>query len=318
VKESTPGTTENQNHQIDRTAEYSGGTVDYSVLEGSSRHNPVIVVPGFTGGRVTLGGFAHELNYEGNRDVIYSEQPVLSKSIKNDLSVIDHHAQAILSIIKNEGLEDGPVDFVTHSMGAMTAVRAAELAELENIRSFDFDQGSHTVFIAPAGSNDKENLFFLGGRWAKFITKNTFYRRQLDPTGEMAKADLKNFRRDPAKTVREIWELRKKSDIYSYLGRLGLKPFVLGFANDSMYPDKVIGKVLEAAGESLSGYAVPVDNGGIGAANVRDFRKKSGYQPWQLVQTKKAWAHHYRNANHADLQHHPQRTVKAVLQHLDR
>ena len=339
MKESTYGTAENQKPQIDRTAEYTGGTVDYSVIEGSSRHNPVLIVPGFTGGRVALGGFAHELNYEGDREVIYSNQPVLDKQAKNELSIIDHHAQAILSIIKNEGLEDSPVDFVTHSMGAITAVRAAELAKFQGIRSFDSSQGSHAVFIAPAGSNDKENVFYLSGRWLKFITKDTFYKGQLDPTGEMSRAGVKNFWNDPSKTAKEIWELRKKAensrgnttktdkeiresrkkiDIYNYLGEWGLKPFVLGFASDSMYPDKVVGKVLENAGESLSGYAVPVDSGGIGAANVLDFWKKSGNRPRHIIRTKKAWAHHYRNANHADLQYHPERSVKAILQHLDR
>jgi pimeloyl-ACP methyl ester carboxylesterase len=315
VNESAYSSTENQKYHIDRTAEYSGGTVVYSVIEGSTELNPVLVIPGFTGGRVALQKFAEELNSLGDREVIFSDQPVLDKTMKKDLSIVDYEARAVLAIIDAEGLKDTPLDVITHSFGAVIAVRAAELAKVRGIKSFDSSQGAHIVFVAPAGTNDKENLVSLGGRWVKFLAKDTFYKSQLDPTGEMSKAGLKNFWSDPAKTAKEILEIKKKDEIYAYLGSLGLQPFILGFANDSLYPHKVIGKVLEESGTQLSGYAVPIDNGVVGAANFSEFRKRSGLS---VKEAKKAWAHHYRNANHADLQYHPERTVKAILEFINR
>jgi hypothetical protein len=315
VKESTSGTAENQKPQINKTAEYNGGSVDYSVIEGSAEHNPILIVPGFTGGRTALQSFANELNDGSGRQVIFPDQPVLDKQQKNGLPIIDHHALALLSIIKNEKLEDSSVDFITHSLGAMIAVRAAELAKVQGIKSFESREGSHAIFVAPAGSNDKENIIFLGGRWVKFITKDTFYREQLDPTGEMKKAGQKNFSNNLGKTAKEVLELRKKSTIYSYIGDTGLKPFVLGYANDSMFPDKVIRRVLENSGTNLAGYSVPIDNGGVGAGNFEEFKAKTGLRSKEARQK---WAHHYRNANHADLQYHPERTVKAILQVIDR
>lgn len=302
---------ENQNHQIDRTAEYAGGSVDYSILEGDIERRPFLIIPGFTGGRVALQNFATELNVESRRKVILPEQPSLAKHSKNQLAIINQHAEAILAIIKNEGLDDMPIDVITHSLGAVIAIKAAELAQAQGIRSFRSSEGSHAIFVAPAGSNDRENLFFLGGRWAKFIAKDTFYRPELDPTGRMAKAGFKNFTKDPAKTSKEILELRKKSSVYSQLGAAGLRPFILGYANDSMYPHKVIKQVLQDNDEALAGYSVPVDNGVVGAGSFNEFKRKTGL-PARAA--KRAWAHHYRNANHADLQYHPERTVKAILQ----
>jgi len=315
VKQSAEPSAENKNRQINRSAEYSGGSVGYSILEGSVEHNPILIIPGFTGGRTALSEFANALNKESGREVIYSDQPVFGKQPKVKLSAINHQAEAILAIIKTEGMEDIPFDVITHSFGSMIAVKAAELAKEQGIMAFDTSEGSHTIFIAPGGTNDRENLAFLGGRWVKFLAKDTFYRGQLDPTGEMSKAGVKNFWSDPSKTAKEILALRKKDEIYAHLGDLGLKPFILGFANDSIYPHKVIENVLQDNAESLSGYAVPVDSGVIGAANFKSFVKKSGLS---VKEAKEAWAHHYRNANHADLQYHPERTVKAILQIINR
>ncbi len=298
---------------------YRGGTIEYSVLEVSSDKNPVIIVPGFTEGRFVLRDFAKTMHDEGGSEVVFPDQPILAKGAK--LPILDHHAEALLSIIGFEGLANRPVDFIAHSLGALVAVRAAELAKDRGISSFDSEKGSHTIFIAPAGSNDKENLFYLGGRWLKFIQREanptplfSSLTRELDPTGEMLKAGQRNANANKPKTAKEVLVLAKKERIYRSLGDLGLKPFVFGYANDVLIPHKVVEAVLSRNVDSLAGYAAPIDNGVVGADSFKDFKAKTGLSG---EEANKAWAHHYRNAGHNDLLFHPERTVKAILQVLE-
>jgi pimeloyl-ACP methyl ester carboxylesterase len=314
VNESTSKGAENKKYSTEssRAAIYDGGHVEYSVIGTSDgSHNAVIIIPGFTGGRLALRDFARTLSEEGDREVILPDQPVIASS---KLPVLDAHAEALLSVIESEGLIDEPVDFIAHSFGSIIAARAAELAKQRGIKSLDSNLGSHMVFIAPAGSNDKESLARLGGRWAKFIVQDTFYRGELDPDGTMSKAGVKNFFSSPSKTVKEIAVLSKKEgkeDAYASFGKVGLRPYILSYARDDLYPYKVTRSVLERNAGTLLGSSVPIDSGGIGAGDFKEFKSKSGLGRKKAF---KAWAHHYRNANHADLQYHPERTVKAILQ----
>ena len=302
-----------------KNTEYPGGTVEYSVLGASSDKSPVIIVPGFTESRFVLRDFAETLHEQSGREVIFPDQPVFGKKTK--LSALDHHAEALLSIIGFERLSKHPVDFITHSFGSLVAARAAELAKERSITSFDSEKGSHTVFIAPAGSNNKESLLYLGGRWLKFIQREanptplfSSLTKELDPTGEMLKAGQKNANANMAKTIEEVLVLVQKERIYKNLGDLGLRPFVFAYAKDVLVPHKVIKTVLEENADRLAGYAVPIDSGGVGADSFQDFKAKTGLFG---KEANKAWAHHYRNAGHNDLLFHPERTVKAVLQVLE-
>lgn len=307
---------ENKNSQsVHKETDYPGGHIEYAVAGLSNeKHNPVFVVPGFTEGQAVLKDFAETLSEQGERQVIYPDQPEL----KDKKPVLDHHAEALLAIIDNEGYGDRPVDIIAQSFGALVAVRAAELAKERGLKCLDAGQGSNSVFIAPAGSNDKENLLYLGGRWLKFVNREAHpipalstLTKELDPSGEFAKAGQKNVMADLPKTVKEVLELSRKESIYSKLGELGLKPHIFGYASDVMYPHKVVKTVLDANGDSLNGYSVPVDSGGIGAGSFGEFKEKTGLSG---KEAKKAWAHHYRNAGHNDFLFHPERTVKAILQ----
>lgn len=300
--------------QYDLTAEYKGGSVDYTVIEGYSENNPALIIPGFTEGRFVLDSFAQSLNNQGDRTVIFPDQPQIDKR-KTKLSIIDQHAEALLAIVEKEGLGQIPLDIITHSFGSLVAVRAAELAKDKGVTSFDHNEGSNAIFITPAGSNDKENLLFLGGRWVIFLKNGMAYGKELDPTGEMMKAGVKNFNKNLSKTIKETIALGKKSTIYENLGEVGLRPFVFGYASDDMYPHKVIKSIIKEGGEALDGYGVPIDTGGVGAGTFEEFKEKTGLAG---KNAKKAWAHHYRNAGHNDLLFHPERTVKAILQVIDR
>jgi pimeloyl-ACP methyl ester carboxylesterase len=305
--------TESKSVQVE--TDYAGGEVDYAVVGAPSEsHNPVFIIPGFTEGQEVLKNFAETLSEKGEREVIYPDQP----KIKDKKPILDHHAEALLAVIDNEGYSDRPVDLVAHSFGILVAVRAAEMAKERGLKCFDSEQGSNSVFISPAGSNDKENLLFLGGRWLRFVNREANpitalspLTKELDPDGSMAKAGQKNVMANLPKTLKEVAELSRKEKIYSRLGELGLKPHVFGYASDVLFPHKVIKNTLEDNNGSLDGYSVPVDNGGVGAGNFKEFKSKTGLSG---KEAKKAWAHHYRNAGHIDLLFHPDRTVKAILQ----
>lgn len=295
---------------------YFGGSIEYSVLESTSEGNPVVIVPGFTEGRFVLRNFAETFRGLADRTVVFPDQPVLSE--KSRISVLDQHAKALLAIIDNENLEDKPVDFIAHSFGAMVVARAAELATELGITSFDSEKGSHTVFIAPAGTNDRENLAYLGGRWLEFMSSEAnpvpiinIQTKELDPTGEMLKAGQKNATANIAKSAKEVRILAKKKRIYAGLGNAGLKPFVFGYASDRLFPHRVVEPVLSRNADNLAGYAVPIDNSGVGAGSFSEFKTKTGLKGRAA---KKAWAHHYRSAGHNDFLFHPERTAKAVLQ----
>jgi len=307
---------ENKNSQpIQAETSYPGGEVDYAVIGSPSEiHNPVFIVPGFTEGQTVLKKFAETLNEQGQREVIYPDQPV----IKDKKPILDHHAEALLAIIENEGYSDRPVDIIAQSFGVLVAVRAAELAKERGLKCFDSKEGSNSVFISPAGSNDKENLLFLGGRWLKFVGREaspipalSTLTKELDPDGSMAKAGQKNVMANLPKTLKEVIELSRKDKIYSDLGSVGLRPHVFGYASDVLFPHKVVKTVLEENGNSLNGYSVPVDSGGVGAGNFKEFKSHTGLDG---KEAKRAWAHHYRNAGHNDFLFHPDRTVKAILQ----
>jgi pimeloyl-ACP methyl ester carboxylesterase len=312
VKDSLNEGLENQNLPIqEKSADYIGGTIEYSIVGYSNNNQPVLIVPGFTEGRFVLQDFAEALSEQGNCLVLFPDQPILERKQAGKMSVIDQHANALLKIIEAENLSDQPIDIITHSFGSLIAARMAELAKEQGYSTLDSNKGSRSVFIAPAGSNSKENLLYHGGRWAKFMARSLPYGKELDLTSEMMKAGAKNLLSNPLKTSKEVVGLGKKEKIYKGLGKSGLRPFILGYAADDMYPHKVIESVIQENGDNLVGYSMPIDSGGVGAENFKQFQLKTGLSG---KEAKKAWSHHYRNAGHNDLLFHPDRTVKAILQ----
>lgn len=309
-----------QNTEAQKTAEFGGGEVDYSVVgEATTEKNPVIIVPGFTVGRLVQRNFASVLHEQGQRQVIFSEQPDFSymPSMK---PVIDRHAEALLAIVKAEELEMRAVDFVTHSFGSMIFVRAAELAKARGLKSFEAEKGSHAIFVSPAGSSSEENIVRLGGRFATFMINGTPLGKELDPTGEWMKAGTKNFVKRPIKTVREIAVLRKKEAIYKKLGVMGIKPVLIGYHSDDLMPFSISESVFMDEDFAGGGYSVPVDTASkplasnISELSLKKYTEVSGLDKKEAAKT---WARHHLGAGHNDLLFNPERTVRAILPVLD-
>lgn len=294
--------------EIEKEAHFNGGQIGYSVLEGNPGHSPIVIVPGFTEGRFVLRDLSKALNQHGHRTVVFPDQPELDSSKQ---PILDQHAEALLAIIQSEGIADTPTDFIAHSFGALTLARAAELAKERGMPVFDEDGGSSTIIIAPAGVNPNENIAYHAGRWFKFMSSQTYYKKEIDPTGDFMKAGVKNATKQPGKTLREIARLIKKGELIQRMAKVGLQPYVVTYASDNLYPDKNSAEFIDNNLDSLEGWSTPIDNGGIGAGSFEEFKTKSGLS---AKAAKKAWVHHYRNSNHNDFIFHPDRTAKAVLQ----
>lgn len=308
-----------QGTELEKTAEYEGGKVDYSVVGEITDHNPVVLVPGFTVGRLVQRDFANTLHEEGDRQVIFSEQPNFSwkPSMK---PVVDRHAEALLAIIEKEGLGNQPVDFVTHSFGSIIFTRAAELAKERSLNCFDSVSGSRAVFIAAAGTNEKEDIVKLSHRFAKFMVNGMPYGKELDPTGDWMKAGTKNFIKRPLKTAKEVNILRKKENIYTKLGQMSIKPSFIGFNGDDLMPFSSSESVIMNEELDLGGYSVPINLESRPLAEATkdlDFKEFMSLTGLDKKESVKEWARHHVGAGHNDLLFNPHRTVNAILPILD-
>lgn len=303
-----------------KIAEYIGGKIEYSVVGKSSEHNPVILIPGFTVGRLVQRDFAITLSEQGEREVIFSEQPTFTRKPSRK-PAIDRHAEALLAIIEAQRLENRPVDFIAHSFGSIVFSQAAELAKERGLTSFDSDKDSHAVFIAAAGTNDKENIVALGSRFAKFMWNGMPLGKKLDPDGEWMKAGTKNFIKRPVKTGKEINVLRQKEKIYTKLGEMGIKPAFLGYPSDDLMPFASSESIIMNDGLDLLGYSVPIDyesrplTGSAKDVDLKKFIKMTGLTKDEAV---KEWVRHPAGAGHNDFLFNPKRTVGAILYLLDK
>jgi hypothetical protein len=102
-----------------------------------------------------------------------------------------------------------------------------------------------------------------------------------------------------------------------------VKPFIFIYANDNLMPYRLSGPNIEQNLDHLGGVAMPIDTGGVGAGSFEELKEKleekARIESRKLdgKELKAAWIHHYRAAEHGDMQFHPERTVKAVLQVLE-
>lgn len=302
-------------NEVQKTAEFDGGTIDYSVIGEPTKHNPVVLVPGFTISRLVQRDFAQALQVEGDRQVIFSEQPDFSykPSMKK---VIDRHAEALLAVLREENLQDQPVDFIAHSMGSIIFTRAAEMAKERGLLSFGSGTGSHAIFISPAGTNDAENVFRLGKRFVKFMKNGAPLGKELDPDGAWMKEGTKNFIKRPIKTAKEIAILSKKEAIYKRLGELGIRPALIGYPSDDLMSFTTSESVVMSEDFKGGGYSVPIDTEYeiLESAELgTDFKKYKEATGLDKEQATKSWARHVLGAGHNDLLFNPERTVRAVL-----
>lgn len=324
--------------QYDRPfkADYGVGSVEYSVVGNQNpEHNPILFIPGYTEGTEIVRDFGITLSELGDRQAIVLNQPdhrSILKSLQGGnlgtkRTVLDHQAEAVLAVLRNMGLTDKPIDFITHSFGSLILQRAAELADLRRIRvpfssRKDADgKRSHSIMIAPAGINPDEDFKSFMSRGARFQAETFKGEKALDPDYLFIRKAFKAVAKNPAKYIRELSPLMRKRIVFKKLGEFGLKPTVLTYANDPMYPDSVIGENLGQNLRDLEGWTTPLDIGRArlgasyhNAGSLEEFRTKSG---WRKKMAKRAWAHHYRNSGHNDLLFHPGRTAGAVLQKLD-
>ena len=299
-----------QFHQT-KTAEYNGGKVGYSIFgDPNSELQKILVIPGFTEDSVTMQGFAEALTDGGQRQVIVTDQPSLKFKEGFTMPIIDHQAKANLAVISAEGLDDEPLAVVAHSMGAPIEVRMAKLAKERGIKALDTNEGSVSLFLAPAGANPDERLLLsrdsLASRFIfKFMSRDAKENKKFDPEGIGKKRAAKNFVGNPLKTWKETWYLSKKESTYSKLGELGLKPAVVVFPDDVLQPQRLNQKTTEAYVSGEADYSLSGWSSAIGS-----LRTGTG-------EGENAWLDDYRHAGHNDHARHPEDVAKLVLSIFD-
>lgn len=304
-----------EQYQVSLAVEYDNGISQYSVMgEFKDGINPVVLVPGFMAGRVALQNFAEYLAMEGGRLVIVPEQPSWFKGNGVPKDPLIHQADALLSVIYDMDFSKKPLDFVSHSFGALTLATAAKTAKDNGWTCFDSEK-SQSVMISPAGSFDGETLGHLIKRWTRLMRKHAPETHGTRTSREILWAGPKNAFKQPNKTIKEIDAISKVKLPYEHLGQIGLKPMVLTYSHDTMIPEELITPTVTANLEHLSGYATVIGQRlDVPAADFKEYRAKSG---WRKKAAKTKWRRHYLNANHPDLLYVPERTGKAVLQILD-
>jgi pimeloyl-ACP methyl ester carboxylesterase len=139
--------------------------VDYRVISVESQENKegnaVVLLPGFGSGWEGISELGFSLACEG-RKVIMPSLPGYGNSDNPSENYyktnnFDNEAEVINQLISQIGLKEGAkVHLVGHSMGSEIMATFAQKYP---------DKVSSLVLLNPAGINDKENKFSLGGRF---------------------------------------------------------------------------------------------------------------------------------------------------------
>jgi hypothetical protein len=251
-----------------RTVEYPGGRIDYELIGNSveSEHNPIVVIPGYGRGMVGYRELGKGLSQDGERTTVVVDQPHWSakEQVKfgklGGLSALDHQAEALLAVIKDINLQNRPVDFVAHSFGAVILERAAELAHERGLdmTPFDSEKGSHSIFVAPAGTIEGEKVMKLIGRFGASKKQSAANNRRGNDQYKEVNDEGKRYTKYTPKTIREAVILGKTAISYKDLGTYGLKPFILGFPEDRVSVHGLMAPTLEQNAEHVSGYSMPL------------------------------------------------------------
>ncbi|HTE58332.1 MAG TPA: hypothetical protein VK694_06315 [Verrucomicrobiae bacterium] len=258
---------------------------------------PVLVIPGFTAGVVAKLPFAAEMAHRGFDTLLPGQnRSGILRDPTNKRSATYSQAMNYLALLGHTETE-GPVDFVTHSYGSLIFQAMHRLAN-ERQRSYFTD--SKVVMLAPAGSNDHEWFGSLAGRFlVNTITEARTAKDMPDP-GDMARAGAKNFMANMPRTIREMWELTRLRMDYPVLTASELGVIVVAaFAEDRLYPDRVMESTMTVAIEAGVRYATP-----ISLQPTADNKIRSG-----------------KHASHNDEQFNPERPVgliEDVLRFTDR
>jgi pimeloyl-ACP methyl ester carboxylesterase len=309
--------------------QYKDGELEYLYFNGGyadPTKNKIVVIPGFTQGIEVLEGFGEALGDDGSRAVFVLDQPKrfkkkFDKKFKGEIG-LDQQVDALLEFLIEEDLTEEPIDFVANSFGTSILAAAAIRANQLGIKSFKTQEGANTFFISAAGANQKESMKSLGKRWLGWMKKNAANDKVLDPTREMFKAGQKNFLGDVPKTLNEAVALSKYKINFEELEKAGVKPVVIGYADDALMPFQEVAQNIE----HMDGVVSLIDheeNAPI-LPNSRPYpgaKDRKEFEELAYLETKSAkseWPHHYRAAEHNDMQFHPDRAARFILDVLSR
>ena len=219
---------------------------------------PILFVPGFTETIVAKAPLILEMAQNGADMIMPGQNRVkIAHDRKRHLDATNAQAQNNLAILVAEGLEDQTVDIITHSYGSLVFQEMHKLAQERGIRSFE---GSKVVMLAPAGFNQKESALKLGYRFAKSLILEAKTSKDVDDIdGSMFKAGQGTMTANIPRGLHEIRDLYKSTVDYERLLKSGIASLaVLGYAEDAVYPHKVLERTMRKAVESGVSYGVPV------------------------------------------------------------
>lgn len=223
------------------TVEFDQGSIRYSIIgEPNPAHHPIIWVSGAEQSRVNPIDIAEILATKGDRQVLIYEQPIYKDDVpagsKMDADkALNFLADGVLAAAEDAGFigEGRVVDAAAHSLGGLVLDRVKQRAEKRGIGSFNQNNGSRQVLIAPTGSNVRENLAWIGGRWVPYMIKSIAEAKILDPGGLKGPALQKNVAADVPKFVGETKAMAKERIDYGKFG----EALVLIYPEDRMFPE---------------------------------------------------------------------------------
>lgn len=301
--ESAPLIPEKQKDHVNESVHRLGfrdGTLEYLELQGSPDNNPIVLIPGFTEGKVSLHGFATELCTQGDATVLLPDQyERRKKGLLIKEQAVHNQAKVLLAMIADRGLEHVPVDVVAHSFGSIIFDDMARQADELGWTCFEGELGSSVVFLAPAGTNPEETRHSLAKRFGGFVateSKTGWDKAALD-------AGPENVKKDPLKYVGEALAVSSREFVIDYgrLSKIGVRPHVVVYSNESVYPHELVGDTVGAALEAghIETYSSPLDSrkGGVGLLGVLSMQQLID-DGMSKKQAKAAWQHSNAGAQH--------------------
>lgn len=231
----------------------------YLGAQNDEQKKKIFYVPGFSEGPEGKAPFGIEMAKRGYQVLIpgQNRQAVLEDAT-NKLNASYTQALDYLAVIEHEGLMHESLDVVTHSYGTMVFEHMVRVAEERGWTCFD---EAKVAMLAPAGTNDKENMAKLGWRFGRSMLSEVASGKDFpDPDGTMMKASIKNLAANIPRTAREMFHLFREKVDYEYLAKeskLG-RMAIFSFAKDRLYPFRAQKKILQKIGELGIGVSAPV------------------------------------------------------------
>lgn len=266
-------------------------TVTY-VQVGKPKRGDVHIVGGLTEGVINQAPFLAALANKGYRVTMadHGARGLLRDPYTGRRSALFTRAADSLDILRQHPAKA----VVTHSMGSLVLSKMATHVINEDEGILTNVQG---VLLAPAGMYDAETLTSIAPRFMSKLGDESGSRVKTfsfpDTEGDMLKAGTRNLLSTPLRSVREVQELVRDRVIVDQLRAGGMTRLaVLGFGQDPLFPDRVIGD--RAMADGLL-YSVPI----AGAALLGEGARGDT------------------NATHDDGQFYPERVAGAVASVVD-